>query len=219
MIPPEKLILFIVSSLALLVVPGPAVLYIVTRSLSQGRTAGLASMAGVNAGALTHTLAAALGLSAILVSSALAFSVVKYAGAAYLIYLGVRQFFTKGALEDVQYGHESLWRIFSQGYLTGKSNAANAELGLAVCRTGRHQRWFVRLALEQHVCLVETKSPIRLASEVRDWQRVCGIGSHGGNDWFKSQVTDFKVWARHPCKHATKLGLRDRLEKLLVLEF
>jgi threonine/homoserine/homoserine lactone efflux protein len=122
MIPPEKLILFIVSSLALLVVPGPAVLYIVTRSLSQGRTAGLASMAGVNAGALTHTLAAALGLSAILVSSALAFSVVKYAGAAYLIYLGVRQFFTKGALEDVQYGHESLWRIFSQGYLVSIFN-------------------------------------------------------------------------------------------------
>jgi threonine/homoserine/homoserine lactone efflux protein len=116
------LILFIVSSLALLVVPGPAVLYIVTRSLSQGRTAGLASMAGVNAGALTHTLAAALGLSAILVSSALAFSVVKYAGAAYLIYLGVRQFFTKGVLEDVQYGHESLWRIFSQGYLVSIFN-------------------------------------------------------------------------------------------------
>jgi threonine/homoserine/homoserine lactone efflux protein len=122
MIPPEKLILFIVSSLALLVVPGPAVLYIVTRSLSQGRTAGLASMAGVNAGALTHTLAAALGLSAILVSSALAFSVVKYTGAAYLIYLGVRQFFTKGALEDLQFGHESLWRIFSQGYLVSIFN-------------------------------------------------------------------------------------------------
>ena len=122
MIPPEKLILFIVSSIALLVVPGPAVLYIVTRSLSQGRAAGLASMAGVNAGALTHTLAATLGLSAILVSSALAFGIVKYAGAAYLIYLGVRQFFTKGALEDLKFGHESLWRIFSQGYLVSIFN-------------------------------------------------------------------------------------------------
>jgi threonine/homoserine/homoserine lactone efflux protein len=122
MIPPEKLILFIVSSIALLVVPGPAVLYIVTRSLSQGRAAGLASMAGVNAGALTHTLAATLGLSAILVSSALAFGIVKYAGAAYLIFLGVRQFFTKGSLEDLKFGHESLWRIFSQGYLVSIFN-------------------------------------------------------------------------------------------------
>jgi threonine/homoserine/homoserine lactone efflux protein len=97
----------------LLVVPGPAVLYIVTRSLSQGRTAGLASMAGVNAGALTHTLAAAFGLSAILVSSALAFALVKYLGAAYLIFLGIRQFFTKGAFEELHFESESLWRIFS----------------------------------------------------------------------------------------------------------
>ncbi len=122
MIPPEKLTLFIVSSLALLVVPGPAVLYIVTRSLAQGRTAGLASMAGVNAGALTHTVAAALGLSAILVSSALVFNVVKFAGAAYLIYLGVRQFFTKGAFETLELKQESLWRIFSQGYLVSIFN-------------------------------------------------------------------------------------------------
>jgi threonine/homoserine/homoserine lactone efflux protein len=122
MIPPEKLILFIVSSLALLVVPGPAVLYIVTRSLSQGRMAGLASMAGVNAGALTHTVAAALGLSAILVSSALAFNVIKFVGAAYLIYLGVRQFFAKGGFETLELKQESLGRIFSQGYLVSIFN-------------------------------------------------------------------------------------------------
>ena len=122
MIPPEKLVLFIVSSLALLIVPGPAVLYIVTRSLSQGRAAGLASMAGVNAGALTHTVAAALGLSAILVSSALAFSMVKYAGAAYLIYMGVRQFFSKGAFEQIEFKRDSLGKIFSQGYVVSIFN-------------------------------------------------------------------------------------------------
>lgn len=122
MIPPEKLMLFVISSLALLVVPGPAVLYIVTRSLSQGRAAGLASMAGVNAGALTHTVAAALGLSAILVSSALAFNVIKFVGAAYLIYLGIRQFFTKGAFETLELKPESLGRIFSQGYLVSIFN-------------------------------------------------------------------------------------------------
>jgi threonine/homoserine/homoserine lactone efflux protein len=122
MIPPEKLALFIASSLALLVVPGPAVLYIVTRSLSQGRAAGLVSMLGVNSGALLHTVAAALGLSAILVSSALAFSVVKYAGAAYLIYLGVRQFFTKGAFENIELKQDSLSRIFTQGVVVSVLN-------------------------------------------------------------------------------------------------
>jgi threonine/homoserine/homoserine lactone efflux protein len=123
MIPPEKLALFIVSSIALLVVPGPAVLYIVTRSLSQGRGAGLASMAGVNAGALTHTLAAALGLSAILVSSALAFSVVKYVGAAYLVFIGVQQFLSrKGALENIELKRDSLSRIFTQGYIVSLFN-------------------------------------------------------------------------------------------------
>jgi threonine/homoserine/homoserine lactone efflux protein len=123
MIPPEKLALFIVSSIALLVVPGPAVLYIVTRSLSQGRGAGLASMAGVNAGALTHTLAAALGLSAILVSSALAFSVVKYVGAAYLVFIGVQQFLSKkGALENIELKRDSLQRIFTQGYIVSIFN-------------------------------------------------------------------------------------------------
>jgi threonine/homoserine/homoserine lactone efflux protein len=122
MIPPEKLTLFILSSLALLVVPGPAVLYIVTRSLSQGRMAGVASMLGVNSGALVHTFAAALGLSAILVSSALAFNIVKFAGAAYLIYLGIRQFFTKGALENIELKRDSLSRIYTQGVIVSVLN-------------------------------------------------------------------------------------------------
>jgi threonine/homoserine/homoserine lactone efflux protein len=122
MIPPEKLTLFILSSLALLVVPGPAVLYIVTRSLSQGRVAGVVSMLGVNSGALVHTIAAALGLSAILVSSALAFNIVKFAGAAYLIYLGIRQFFTKGALENIELKRDSLSKIYTQGVIVSVLN-------------------------------------------------------------------------------------------------
>jgi threonine/homoserine/homoserine lactone efflux protein len=122
MIPPEKLTLFILSSLALLVVPGPAVLYIVTRSLSQGRMAGVVSMLGVNSGALVHTFAAALGLSAILVSSALAFNIVKFAGAAYLIYLGIRQFFTKGAFENIELKQDSLLKIYTQGVIVSVLN-------------------------------------------------------------------------------------------------
>ena len=86
---------FVVAALALLLVPGPAVLYIVARSIEQGRPAGLVSVLGVHLGSLVHITAAAVGLSSLLVSSALAFSVVKYAGAAYLIYLGVRALMTR----------------------------------------------------------------------------------------------------------------------------
>lgn len=90
MIASSSLIVFVMAALGLLILPGPAVLYIVTRSVAQGRRAGLASVLGIELGSLCHAVAAALGLSAILVASALAFSVVKYAGAAYLVCLGIR---------------------------------------------------------------------------------------------------------------------------------
>jgi threonine/homoserine/homoserine lactone efflux protein len=83
--------LFCLAALALLAVPGPAVLYIVVQSAEQGRRVGLASVAGVHLGTLAHVAAAAGGLSALIVASATAFAVVKYAGAAYLVYLGIRK--------------------------------------------------------------------------------------------------------------------------------
>src|SRR4029077_351555 len=81
---------FVAASIALLLTPGPAVMYIVTRSIDQGRVAGLVSVVGICTGTLFHVAAAALGLSALLVSSAVAFSAVKYLGAAYVIALGVQ---------------------------------------------------------------------------------------------------------------------------------
>jgi threonine/homoserine/homoserine lactone efflux protein len=81
---------FLIASFILAVTPGPGVVYIVTRSLVQGRRAGLASVAGVAAGNFGNALAAALGLAALFAVSSLAFTVVKYAGAAYLVYLGVQ---------------------------------------------------------------------------------------------------------------------------------
>src|SRR3954451_1902768 len=83
--------LFVGAALALLLIPGPAVLYIVGRSVEQGCRAGLVSIAGIHAATLVHVAVAALGLSAILASSALAFGVVKYAGAAYLVGLGLKK--------------------------------------------------------------------------------------------------------------------------------
>jgi threonine/homoserine/homoserine lactone efflux protein len=82
--------LFVTAALVLLIVPGPSVLYIVARSVEGGRTAGLVSVLGVQTGALVHIAFAALGGSAILASSAVAFSVVKWLGAAYLVRRGQR---------------------------------------------------------------------------------------------------------------------------------
>ena len=90
MLDPSRLALFVGAALLLLVVPGPSVLYIVTQSVSHGRRAGIVSVAGITTGTLVHIVAATVGLSALLASSALAFDVVKYVGAAYLIAVGIR---------------------------------------------------------------------------------------------------------------------------------
>src|ERR671911_1508803 len=82
--------LFVMASVVLLLTPGPAVLYIVARSVEQGRAAGLVSVLGIHLGTIVHIAGAAVGLSALIVSSALAFAVIKYLGAAYLIWMGVR---------------------------------------------------------------------------------------------------------------------------------
>ncbi|MFN8452162.1 MAG: LysE family translocator [Anaerolineae bacterium] len=97
MLPMVNLPIFLAAALVLAVTPGPAVLYIVTRSVDQGRRAGLVSVLGIEIGNLFHVFAAALGISAILMTSALAFEIVKYLGAAYLIYIGIRKLLTRSA--------------------------------------------------------------------------------------------------------------------------
>ena len=89
-------LIFLTSAIALNVAPGPDLLFILTRTIRDGRKVGLASAAGVCSGACLHVIAAAIGLSAILVSSALAFSIVKYVGAAYLLYLAYQAFRSPG---------------------------------------------------------------------------------------------------------------------------
>jgi len=83
--------IFAVASIVFVAIPGPSVIYIVSRSLAEGRTAGIVSALGIQTGGLVHVTAAAIGLSALLASSAVALSAVKYAGAAYLIYIGIRK--------------------------------------------------------------------------------------------------------------------------------
>ena len=127
MFDPSRLLIFVAAAAALLIVPGPAVLYIVTRSIDQGRWAGIVSVLGIGLGTVFHVAAAALGLSAILVSSALAFSIVKYLGAAYLIYLGVRKLLSKeNAFLPEHMQKQKLSRIFTQGVVVNVLNPKTA---------------------------------------------------------------------------------------------
>jgi threonine/homoserine/homoserine lactone efflux protein len=126
------LLIFIGASLVLLVTPGPAVFYIVARSIDQGRLAGVVSTLGVAAGSCVHSAAAALGISALLASSALAFSVVKLIGAGYLIYLGVRKLLIPDAVEtDVVVARRRLREIFVQGVIVNVFNPKTALFFLA----------------------------------------------------------------------------------------
>jgi threonine/homoserine/homoserine lactone efflux protein len=124
-----SLLIFVSAAALLLAIPGPAVLYIVGRSIGQGRNAGLVSALGIGVGTLIHTLAAAVGLSALLVSSATAFSVVKYLGAAYLVYLGIQRLRSKqplAAASDTTAPQATLARAFSQGIVVNVLNPKTA---------------------------------------------------------------------------------------------
>ena len=122
-ISPSSLLLFITGAAILLVIPGPAILYIVSTSIAHGRSAGFVSVLGVVTGTLIHVAAATVGLSAILASSALAFQCVKYVGAAYIIYLGIRTLRSGDTpLLDAANGDKNLSRIFGQGVLVNLLN-------------------------------------------------------------------------------------------------
>ena len=118
---------FALTALVLLLIPGPAVLYIVSQSAEHGRRAGLAATLGVHTGTLVHIAAAALGLSAILVSSSLAFGAVRLVGAAYLIYLGARTLLDRAARDAAAAPRERrLGRIYRQGALVNVTNPKTA---------------------------------------------------------------------------------------------
>jgi len=128
----STLIAFSAAALVLFIVPGPAVLYIVTRSVAQGRRAGLVSVAGIHTGSLVHIAAAVAGLTTLLATSAVAFRAVKWAGAAYLIYLGIRAFLDR---EDEDAGPEPsaipMRKVFTQGFVVTLLNPKVAVFFLA----------------------------------------------------------------------------------------
>lgn len=114
---------FLVASLILAVTPGPGVLYIVTRSLVQGRRSGLVSVAGVALGNLGNAAAASVGLAALFVVSSLAFSVVKYAGAFYLVFLGLQMLRSTPVEKSAAVPAAApLWRVFRDGFVVALLN-------------------------------------------------------------------------------------------------
>lgn len=125
------LVLFLTTSLVLILVPGPDMIYVVTRGVAQGRKAGLISAAGVCTGICVHTTFAALGLSAVLARSAVAFSAVKYAGAAYLIYLGAKALLGREVLaapeESTSVPRVGSLKLYRQGVV---SNILNPKVAL-----------------------------------------------------------------------------------------
>lgn len=125
--------IFLATGILLNLTPGPDTFYILGRSLAQGRSAGIASAFGISAGSLIHTSAAALGLSALIAASASAFMVVKLAGAAYLIYLGVRMCWTPSAKAAIpaEFSSSGFLAIFRQGLLTNVLNPKVALFFLA----------------------------------------------------------------------------------------
>ncbi len=118
---------FLLASLALAAAPGPGVVYIVTRTIAQGRRAGIASVVGVALGNLGNAIGAAIGLAALLALSSAAFTVVKFAGAAYLVYLGIKALRpADGGVEGEPFEEPDLGRIFRQGCLVALLNPKTA---------------------------------------------------------------------------------------------
>jgi threonine/homoserine/homoserine lactone efflux protein len=126
------LLLFALSAVALILVPGPNLIFIVTRGASQGRRVGLASALGIETGTLIHIAAAAVGLSALLASSAAAFEVIRYAGAAYLLYLGLRTLRSREEIVSASSASQpALGRVYAEGVVVNVLNPKVALFFLA----------------------------------------------------------------------------------------
>ena len=128
---PSTFALFAVAALALLAVPGPAVLYVVARSIDDGRRAGLVSVLGLHTGTLVHVAAAAVGISSVIVASATAFAVVKYAGAVYLVFLGVRRLLAPPEAPAEVAPRRSHRRLYADGIVVNVLNPKTALFFLA----------------------------------------------------------------------------------------
>jgi threonine/homoserine/homoserine lactone efflux protein len=128
----SHLAVFVAGTAIIVAVPGPNILYLIARSVHQGRAAGVASVLGIEAATVVHICAATLGLTSVLLSSALAFSAIKYVGAAYLVYLGVRKLLAgEGSSPSELEPERELNHVFAQGFLVNLLNPKTALFFLA----------------------------------------------------------------------------------------
>jgi threonine/homoserine/homoserine lactone efflux protein len=118
----SDVVAFAIASIALLVIPGPAVIYVLNRSVADGRNTALAGVAGLEIGNFMHVIAATLGLSAIIAASATAFSTVKWAGALYLVFIGIRTLITRPSPPDSRSTSATNRKAFTQGIVVNTLN-------------------------------------------------------------------------------------------------
>jgi threonine/homoserine/homoserine lactone efflux protein len=186
MLNPHSFGLFIIAALVLLLIPGPAVLYITTRSIDQGRMAGLASVFGIELGNLILAVIAAAGLSAILASSVVAFNIVKYLGAAYLIYLGIKRLLSNDGHAPTVVQRKPLSHIFIQGTCVAVLNPKTALFFLAflpqftdVLRGGIWQQSLLLGLTFVGLAICTDSMYALLASTAGNWLRQKGVFQGG----------------------------------------
>jgi threonine/homoserine/homoserine lactone efflux protein len=175
----SQLAIFVAGTAIIVAVPGPNILYLIARSIHQGRAAGLASMLGIEAATALHICAATLGLTSVLLSSALAFTTIKYLGAAYLVFLGVRKLLAgEGSSRREIEPERELKDVFVQGFLVNLLNPKTALFFLAFlpqfvdARNGSVP--FQILSFGLVLVLLATTielAYVLLASRLRDWLR------------------------------------------------
>lgn len=174
---PASFQLFLITCSILVVSPGPDTLYVLARSLGQGRRAGVISALGICCGFLVHITAAVIGLSAILMTSALAFAAVKFVGAGYLIYLGIRTLMDRAKGLDIpQLTTAAYHRLFRQGFMTNVLNPKVALFFLAFmpqfvdpARSTVTLQVIVYGLIDMAMCLVWLSAVAFIAGSARRW--------------------------------------------------
>ena len=133
MIPLDSLLAFFIASVVIIVIPGPAVLFVIGRSIAHGRRAGILSVLGNSLGTLPAVVAVAFGVGAIVASSIVAFTIIKFAGAAYLVWLGIQAIRHRNAhVEDPERAPLGTRRLLAQGFIVGVTNPKTIAFFLAV---------------------------------------------------------------------------------------